>query len=54
MLCNQYLENLHGLVDVMFLKAINAKFVIVENVAWVPFTRKIERIPWDVHNRSFL
>jgi len=42
------------LIDVMFSKAMHAKFVIIENVAWIPFTKNIENMPWNVHDRSFL
>jgi hypothetical protein len=52
--CNELLENLRDLIDIIFLKAINAKFVIVENVAWLPFTKKIQLARWNQHDRSFL
>lgn len=53
-LCTRYLENIKELIDTIFLRATNAKFVIVENIAWIPFTKNVQLIPWDRRNKSFL
>jgi hypothetical protein len=40
--CTHYLDNLRDLIDTIFLKAVNANFVIMENVATIPFTKRLE------------
>jgi hypothetical protein len=52
--CTQYLENVKDLIDTVFLRATNAKFVIVENVAWIPFTKQIQLVTWERRDHSFL
>jgi|SRR5581483_923395 hypothetical protein len=52
--CTEDLDNVRDFLDIVFQKAINARFVIVNNVAWVPFTKEIEVMPWAPHDKSFL
>jgi hypothetical protein len=44
--CGASIENINGLLDEMFQKAVNARFVRIENVALIPFTRKMKIVPW--------
>jgi hypothetical protein len=53
-ICTEDLNNLREFIDLVFLKAATARFVIVENVAWIPFTKEVEVLPWAQHNKSFL
>ena len=53
-ICTDGLANLSELIDIVFQKATNAKFVIVNNVAWIPFTKEIEVLPWTQWDKSFL
>ena len=52
--CTHYLDNLKDLIDTIFLRAVNANFLIVENVAWIPFTKRLQLVPWDRRDQSFL
>jgi hypothetical protein len=52
--CTHYLDNLKDLIDTIFLRAVNADFVIVENLAWIPFTKRLQLVTWDRHDQSFL
>lgn len=46
MLCTNNLSNIEGLVETVFCKATQAKFITIENTACVPFTKQIEIVPW--------
>jgi hypothetical protein len=48
------LKNLREFIDIVFQKATHAKFVKVENVAWIPFSKEIEVLPWAQQDKSFL
>jgi len=52
--CNEHLKDLKDLIDTIFLRAINAKFVVVENVALIPFTKRYQVVPWDRNDRSIV
>jgi hypothetical protein len=54
LVCNHMLKNLSELIDIVFQKATHAKFVKVENVGWIPFTKEIEVLPWAQQDKSFL
>ena len=52
--CTHYLDNLKDLIDTIFLRAVDANFVIMQNVARIPFTKRLQLVPWDRHDQSFL
>lgn len=41
------IKGLDELIDVIFEKATNARFVIIENVSSIPFVRKTRVSQWD-------
>jgi hypothetical protein len=41
------LNNITTLCDVIFKKAVNAKFVILENTSNIPFVRKFTPVEWN-------
>ncbi|HMF47704.1 MAG TPA: hypothetical protein VK603_03610 [Candidatus Saccharimonadales bacterium] len=44
--CGPSIENINALLDEVFRKAVNARFVRIENEALIPFTRKMKIVPW--------
>ena len=46
-LCNESLENINDLIDLVFQKARGARFVHIENIGVIPFIKKIQTRPWD-------
>jgi hypothetical protein len=45
--CNEFLDNINEFIDVVFQKARNARFSCVENIACIPFARKLRITRWD-------
>jgi hypothetical protein len=45
--CTESLQELDELIDAVFLKATYAKCLWIENIAVIPFTRRIKTIPWE-------
>jgi hypothetical protein len=52
--CTRYLANLKDLIDTIFLKAVNGNFVVLANRAWIPFTKRLQLVPWDRNDHRFL
>lgn len=52
--CGDSLQNLNELIETVFQKARNARFVWIENHAVIPFTRHMVTLPWkrETRNRS--
>jgi hypothetical protein len=50
--CWASIENIDGLLDEVFQKAVNARFVRIENLAVIPFTRKLKTVPWNRNRGS--
>jgi len=50
--CSHYLNNLKDLIDTIFLRAVKANFVITENVATIPFTKRLQVLPWDRNDQT--
>ena len=48
-LCNEWLEDVNDLIDLVFQKARSARFVRIENASLIPFIKKIQINPWDRH-----
>ena len=44
--CGESIGDLNALLEEVFQKAANARFVRIENLALIPFTRKMKTIPW--------
>jgi hypothetical protein len=44
--CGESIGDLDALLEEVFQKAVNARFVRIENLALIPFTRKMKTIPW--------
>jgi hypothetical protein len=49
--CTEYLQELDELIETVFLKATYAKCLWIENIAVIPFTRRIEIVPWERKTR---
>lgn len=45
LVCSELIEGLNELLDAIFYRAINAKFVRIENLAWVPFVETLQIVP---------
>ena len=52
--CDEYLPDIGEFIDLIFLKAINAHFVIVDNITWIPFMRRTKLLTWERYDKSFL
>jgi len=52
--CTNHLEHLKDLIDTIFTRAVNAKFVTIENLAWIPFTKQLQVFTWDRNDGSFI
>lgn len=50
--CVESLQNLDKLIETVFLKATYATFLWIENIAVIPFTGRIEVIPWERKTRT--
>ena len=46
-LCSESLEKINDLIDLVFQKARDARFVRIENIGVIPFVKKIKISPWD-------
>ena len=44
--CGDSIEDINGLINEIFRKAVNARFLRIENVALIPFTKKFKITPW--------
>ena len=44
--CGASIENINGLLDEVFRKAVNARFVRTENEALITFTKRMKTVPW--------
>jgi hypothetical protein len=44
--CLASIQNLDALLDDVFRQAINARFLRIKNRGMIPFSRKIETVPW--------
>jgi hypothetical protein len=44
--CGDSIEDINGLINEIFRKAVNARFLRIENVALIPFTKKLRITPW--------
>jgi hypothetical protein len=40
-------ELFNALLDEVFRKAVNARFVRIENEALIPFTKRMKIVPWN-------
>ena len=50
--CGPSIENINGLLDEVFQNAVNARFVRIENLAVIPFARKLKIVPWNRNRGS--
>ena len=46
-LCTESLENVNELIDLVFQKAKDARFVRIDNIGVIPFIKKLQNRPWD-------
>ena len=45
--CSRWIEDIGGLIDTIFQKALNARFLRIENTAIIPFTKKLQISRWE-------
>jgi hypothetical protein len=50
---NQFLEEVDSFIDEVFRRATNARFLRIENNAYVPFTKKLRSLPWERNSQTW-